>query len=78
MGHTLAPYLFQRFSEAVLDEVSLSLNIDGIAYLDDCLLHFASGTDRENCGGHDRSYGHHHQRTKVSSITHDTPAVSGF
>lgn len=35
MGHALAPYLFQRFAEAVLDEVSLALNVDGIAYLDD-------------------------------------------
>lgn len=47
MGHALAPYLFQRFSEAVLDEVSLALNIDGIAYLDDWLLHSTSETDLE-------------------------------
>lgn len=45
MGHALAPYLFQRFTEAVLDEISLALNIDGIAYLDDWLLHSASCTD---------------------------------
>lgn len=45
MGHALAPYLFQRFAEAVLDEVPLALNVDGIAYLDDWLLHSASETD---------------------------------
>lgn len=45
MGHALAPYLFQRFAEAVLDEVAMALNIDGIAYLDDWLLHSASGKD---------------------------------
>lgn len=45
MGHALAPYLSQRFSEAVLDEVSLVLNIDGITYLDDWHLHSASEED---------------------------------
>lgn len=45
MGHALAPYLFQRFAEAVLYEVAMALNIDGIAYLDDWLLHSASSTD---------------------------------
>lgn len=45
MGHALAPFLFQRFAEAVLDEVSLALNVDGIAYLDDWLLHSASDAD---------------------------------
>lgn len=45
MGHALAPYLFQRFAEAVLDEVSMALNVDGIAYLDDWLLHSGSSTD---------------------------------
>lgn len=45
IGHALAPYLFQRFAEAVLDEVIKALNIDGIAYLDDWLLHSASSTD---------------------------------
>lgn len=45
MGHAFAPYLFQRFAEAVLDEVAMALNIDGIAYLDDWCLHSASSTD---------------------------------
>lgn len=45
MGHALAPYLFQRFAEAVLDEISLALNVDSIAYLDDWLLHSGSSTD---------------------------------
>lgn len=45
MGHALALYLFQRFSEALMDEISLALNIDGIAYLDDWLLHSASEAD---------------------------------
>lgn len=45
MGHALAPYIFQRFAEAVLDEVSLALNVDGIAYLADWLLHSASESD---------------------------------
>lgn len=45
MGHALAPYLFQRFAEAVLDEITLALNVDGIAYLDDWLLHSGSGND---------------------------------
>lgn len=35
MGHALAPFLFQRFAEAVLDEILLALNVEGIAYLDD-------------------------------------------
>lgn len=41
----MAPFLFQRFAEAVLDEVLLALNVDGIAYLDDWLLHSASEAD---------------------------------
>lgn len=41
MGHALAPHLFQRFAGAVLDEINLALNIDGIAFLDDWLLHSA-------------------------------------
>lgn len=45
MGQALAPYIFQRFAEAVLDEISLALNVDGIAYLDDWLLHSGSNTD---------------------------------
>lgn len=45
MGHALAPYLFQRFAEAVLSDVSLALNVDGIAYLDDWLLHSGSTAD---------------------------------
>lgn len=45
MGHALASFLFQRFAEAVLDEVLLALNVEGIAYLDDWLLHSASETD---------------------------------
>lgn len=45
MGHALVPYLFQRFAEAVLDEVALALNIDGIASLDEWLLHSASEAD---------------------------------
>lgn len=45
IGHALAPHLFQQFLEAVLDEVNLALNIDGIAYLDDWLLHSASTAD---------------------------------
>lgn len=44
-GHALAPYLFQRFAEAVLDEVSLALDVDGIAYQDDWLLHSGSEED---------------------------------
>lgn len=39
MGHALAIYLFQRFAEAVLDEINVELNIGGIAYLNDWLLH---------------------------------------
>lgn len=45
MGHALAPFLFQRFAEAVLQEVNLALNVEGIAYLDDWLLHSASDED---------------------------------
>lgn len=40
-----SPYLFQRFAEAVLDEINLALNIDGIAYLDDWLLHSTNPED---------------------------------
>lgn len=40
-----SPYLFQRFTEAVLDEINLALNIDGIAYLDDWFLHSANPED---------------------------------
>lgn len=47
MGHALAPYLFHRFAN-VLDEVNLALNIDGIAYLDDWLLHSASPEDLQS------------------------------
>lgn len=36
---------FQRFTEALLDEINLALNIDGIAYLDDWLLHSANPKD---------------------------------
>lgn len=45
MGHALAPFIFQRFAEAVLDEILLALNVEGIAYLDDWLLHSASPED---------------------------------
>lgn len=45
MGHALAPFLFQRFAEAVLSEILLALNVEGIAYLDDWLLHSASEAD---------------------------------
>lgn len=48
MGHALAPFLFQRFAEAVLDEVLLALNVEGIAYLDDWLLHSASDADLQS------------------------------
>lgn len=44
MVHALAPYLFQRFAEAVLDEINLTLNVDGIAYLNDC--YFTQGRRR--------------------------------
>lgn len=45
MVHALAPYLFQRFAEAVLDEINLALNIGGIAYLNDWLLHSGAPED---------------------------------
>lgn len=45
MGHALVPFLFQRFAEAVLQEVQLALNAEGIAYLGDWLLHSASDED---------------------------------
>lgn len=45
MGHALAPYLFQRFAEAVLNKINVALNIDGIAYLNDWLLHSGAPED---------------------------------
>lgn len=45
VGHALAPYLFQRFAEAVLDEINQALNIDGIAYLNDWLPHSGAPED---------------------------------
>lgn len=82
MGHALAPYLFQRFSEAVLDEVSLALNIDGIAYIDDWLPHSASHKDLETAIEMIEAgilmYGNHYQYIKIYSCTNYSAPIPWF